>query len=76
MSAYSTILLGLCLLIAGCAGLQIKPGDKPHARREIPPGPGILTGQKGEFVLYRWSEPASDEDQGGGGEGQSEEPKS
>ena len=74
MSTVTGTLLGLCLLIAGCVGVEIKPGDKSHARREIPPGPGILTGQKGEFVLYRSGESAGEEDQADSEQGQSEEP--
>lgn len=42
-----------CALLIGCAGVEMKPGTKSHARREIPPGPGILTGEQGEFVLFR-----------------------
>jgi hypothetical protein len=47
------VLLGLCLLAAGCAGLDMKQGSKSMARREIPPGPGLLTGSQGEFVIFR-----------------------
>ena len=42
-----------CLLVVACAGVEMKQGTKSHARREIPPGPGILTGPQGEFVLFR-----------------------
>lgn len=49
----------MSVMIAGCSGLEIKPGTKPMARREIPPGPGLLTGSKGEFVIYRLEEGSS-----------------
>ena len=41
------------LVLVACAGVEIKPGTKSHARRDIPPGPGLLTGKQGEFVLFR-----------------------
>ncbi len=44
------------LMLTACAGLEIKPGEKSHARREIPPGAGVLTGQQGEFTIYRQEE--------------------
>ena len=47
------------LLLTACGGLEIKPGDKSHARRDVPPGPGILTGKQGEFVLYRLADEAT-----------------
>ena len=46
------IILVLCLLVAAC-GVTMKPGSEPRNRRDIPPGPGIMTGEQGEFVLYR-----------------------
>lgn len=49
------------LLLTACAGVEIKPGEKSHARREIPPGPGVLTGQQGEFTIYRLEEKAPPE---------------
>ena len=47
------LLACLCFVTAGCAGLEMKPGSKSMARREIPPGPGLLTGSQGEFVIFR-----------------------
>lgn len=41
------------LLLTACAGLEIRPGERSHARRDTPPGPGLLTGKEGEFVIYR-----------------------
>jgi len=46
-----TLLAGL--LVAACSGVEIKPGEGSHARREIPPGPGLLSGSDGEFVIFR-----------------------
>ena len=57
-----TAILLLGLLLAGC-GWEIKPGERSHARREIPPGAGLLTGQDGEFVILRVEgEPAEGEE--------------
>ena len=50
------IVLAASLLLAACAGVEIKPGEKSHARRDIPPGPGLFTGKDGEFVLFRLEE--------------------
>jgi hypothetical protein len=47
------LLFALCLLASGCADIEMKPGSKSMARREIPPGPGLLTGSQGEFVIFR-----------------------
>lgn len=47
------VLLFVCLAIAACSGIDIKAGQKPNARRDIPPGAGMLTGEKGEFVIFR-----------------------
>lgn len=56
MRAVPTI--GACLLLAACAGVEIKRGETSHARREIPPGPGLLTSKQGEFIIYRRQDPA------------------
>ncbi len=42
----------VCLLATAC-GVTMKPGSEPRNRREIPPGPGIMSGEEGEFVIYR-----------------------
>lgn len=47
-----TLVLILCLLVTAC-GVTMKPGTEPRNRRDIPPGPGILSGDEGEFVIYR-----------------------
>lgn len=52
--------LALCLLAAACAGIEMKPGEKPMARREIPPTPGLLTGTRGEFVIFSLAGTAED----------------
>ncbi len=62
-----------CLLLFACAGVEMKPGTKSHARRDIPPGPGILTGEQGEFVLFRLEGEASEEEAAGEGEGGKDE---
>ena len=50
MRCVAVVLAGLLL---GACGLEIKPGERSHARREIPPGAGLLTGKQGEFVIFR-----------------------
>ena len=47
-----TLVLVLCLLVTAC-GVTMKPSTEPRNRREIPPGPGVLSGDEGEFVIYR-----------------------
>ena len=50
----------LACLLAACSGIEIKPGEASHARRDAPPGPGLLSGEDGEFVLFRrGDEPAA-----------------
>ena len=66
MRALTTLLA--CLLLVACAGVEMKPGTKSHARRDIPPGPGILTGEQGEFVLFRLEGEADEEEADGEGE--------
>lgn len=46
-------LLLLAGLLVACSGIEIKPGEVSHARREMPPGPGLLSGSDGEFVIFR-----------------------
>lgn len=47
------VLLLACLVIAACSAIEIKPGERSNARRDTPPGAGVLTGEKGEFVIFR-----------------------
>ncbi|WP_119165292.1 hypothetical protein [Algihabitans albus] len=42
-----------CLASAGCGGIEMTPGDQVRNAREIPPGPGLLSGRDGEFVIFR-----------------------
>jgi hypothetical protein len=42
--------LGAILLATACA--EVKPFEYTEIH-EIPPGPGLLTGEDGEYVLYR-----------------------
>lgn len=48
--ARMTVLAFIVLLGTACA--QITPVDY-IATDEIPPGPGLLSGEDGEFTLYR-----------------------
>lgn len=41
---------GLCIAAAGCSGVETTPAD-PVERRGIPAGPGLLTGETGEFTI-------------------------
>ena len=49
----AVIAVGVCVLLAACAGVEIKRGETSHNRREIPPGAGLLTSKQGEFTIYR-----------------------
>lgn len=49
----AALAIGICLLLAACAGVEIKRGETSHNRREIPPGAGLLTSKQGEFTIYR-----------------------
>lgn len=55
------ITLFTCLLLVACGNLNIKPGEKPHARRDAPSGPGLLTGGLGEFVIFRVEDSAPEQ---------------
>jgi len=57
----------VALLLAGCAGIE--PYDPPDYREE-PPGNGLLTGEEGEFVIYR---KADEPDSGSGASKESDE---
>lgn len=46
-------LLAVCLALSAC--VEAKPFAYDTAG-EIPSGPGLLTGQKGKFILYREDE--------------------
>ena len=50
ISRMSILLIGLALiLLAGCAGQPFEP-DAPG---EMLPGPGVFSGEDGEFTLYK-----------------------
>lgn len=57
----TALLVGLA--IAGCGGIEMKPGDQVRNYREIRPGPGVLTGRDGEFVILRIEKEDSLDDQ-------------
>ena len=40
----------LCGLLAACSGMQPFAYTEVH---EMPPGPGLISGEDGEFELYR-----------------------
>lgn len=46
----------LSLALTACGGVELKPGDTARNSREIREGPGILTGSRGEFVIFRIDE--------------------
>lgn len=50
MLVKAVALWAVLLMSAGCAG--ITPYDAPDYR-DVPPGDGILTGEEGEFVIFR-----------------------
>ena len=42
-----------CLALTACSGVKMKRGEKVRNRRERHDDAGILSGDEGEFVLYR-----------------------
>ena len=42
-----------CLFFVACSGVDMSPGTTSHARRDMAPGPGLFSGNKGEFVILR-----------------------
>lgn len=48
--------------VVGCAGIE--PYDPPDYR-EDPPVQGVLTGEEGEFVIYRKTDGAKQPDKSG-----------
>ena len=51
------VLVLTALFVAAGCGMQ--PYDPPN-NREYPAGPGLFSGKKGDFVIYREQEPAAD----------------
>ena len=62
MRVLAALLAGL--LLNACNGVEIRPGQGSHARREVPPGPGLFTGKSGEFVLSRGDKVSAKEQEG------------
>lgn len=54
--------LALGLALAACSGVTLKPGDQQRNAREIRPGPGLLTGPGGEFVIFRVEQDEADDE--------------
>lgn len=46
-------------LVVAATGCGMQPYEAPN-NREIPAGPGILSGKDGEFVIYRDQKPVSE----------------
>ena len=40
------------LILAGC-GVEMKQGSQARNNRGVPQGPGALTGESGEFTIFR-----------------------
>lgn len=47
------LLAGIALLSTQGACSSIKPLELNNVVDEIPPGPGLFSGEEGEFVIYR-----------------------
>lgn len=43
----------LAMLLAALAACGFRPDDRPFSGSDMKPGPGLLTGPAGEFVLQR-----------------------
>ncbi|WP_420347675.1 hypothetical protein [Pelagibius sp.] len=50
------VALAVGLAVTACSGVTLKPGEQKRNAREIRPGPGLLTGPGGEFVIFRLEE--------------------
>lgn len=48
-----SLALALILVLAACSTSGPEGGNVTHNRREIPPGPGVLTGQDGQWIIRR-----------------------
>ncbi len=42
-----------CVALAACSGVKMKRGEVGRNRKERHEGKGILSGDEGEFVIYR-----------------------
>lgn len=61
---HAVVAIAACLLLAACSGVEIKRGETSQNRREIPPGPGLLTSDRGEFTIYRLRDRAAPDEPG------------
>jgi len=52
----------VAVMTAGCSGVEMKPGDRARNNRDVPQGPGVLTGSDGEFVIFRVDKKAEEKD--------------
>jgi hypothetical protein len=43
----------IALLLGGCAAGAPKCNKVSYNRRELPPGPGVLSGPSGSYTIYR-----------------------
>jgi hypothetical protein len=43
----------IALLVGGCAAGAPQCNQVSYNRRELPPGPGVLTGPSGSYTIYR-----------------------
>lgn len=53
MRITTLLVLFLGLAVASCGGKPLDPSKWQEPAGEIPPGPGLFSGDDGEFVLYR-----------------------
>ena len=52
----------LLLVLAGCGGIETYGGDRNSNRREIALGPGLFTGEEGQWTILRRELPSPDRD--------------
>lgn len=64
MLRFPMALTGLLLAVslAACSGIEVKRGEQARYNRDVPLGPGLLTGPTGEFVILRVDEEAVPEE--------------
>ena len=43
----------LAVAVAACSAAGPEAGKTAHNRRDIPPGPGMLTGPSGQWTIHR-----------------------
>jgi hypothetical protein len=57
----SAMALLVALAVAACGSLDAQDGDRSLNRRGIPPGPGLFTGEAGEWTVLRRDLPGAPE---------------